>query len=1336
MIIHPVIKRTALLLIMAQSILIPQHLFTQNQPQNPMKTILEKIVLGPNADQVKYREVSEEDIRTLEDELHFPIPLELKTFYREKGSFYYWARGLKEEDTNLVISADLFKVDLDYNFHQFPLHDFLGSCIGDIEALGANFFTEKEYLNSCFAVYASIDEEIEGVRYMEYFYFDALGNYGSLRFENKEGQDLSNLIDELAARKGQYEAFMIDRQAKIEQEEDAEREEEAVEEQRKLDYLEKHGLKAVTYQEALDLLGVEELFGYHDPYGDDDEGEWVDEVYQEGDVDIFYAEGDVVVNGDFTIPEVWGGELILIVVDGNLSVNGKMSYSYYVTGNAKFDFLWMNGRQECLGEEKVTYLQLETAEDHEVSLISKPRKVSAPYFFSWFYDLSAYEFSPKTCVYGLYSWYEQRYFSTENPYYLWQEPSFMLQPDLVWNLDYSGSDEFIINVDKVYQYLRQGKSIFIDGFDQKCLPYYRKGKALLSQEEYEAAFLHFKKVIELSPKFYLAYSNAALCLRKARAYAQAITYDKRGMDLLPDKVNFPAFACAEGAALSALILEDYDEALRIANRIIERSDENYYGFRLKAEALLAKGQLAAAKSLLLKSITLASAFTNHWLLGLIYHQEENLEKAEEHFLIAKQNNAKAQPYSKEQTLAYFYGENLTVNWEEKSLEDLTVVEKNQSYWNDFFTRKLEKSPSNAWAYDFVQEIPEEFRTREMLLSLLEHDTTSGQVAKHFSLVIDKALALKAVKAASPCSLSDLPYHLIDREICLSLSSNLVLSEVPAAILDYDICRFAVLQWASNLKHVPQQFRDEKMYIAAIVGGALDDYSKANLPQQYYADEAIFQALDISMLTLERIPPRFVNTAIYEYGKSKYGETSAWKDLVSKFDREAYRRKGEPEFNYDTLSKVWACFWDEQFILNAINAEGEGERIYQLPRQYFTQRIVEAAVANNSYDFEFVPREFITPELCRVACSQDYGNALEYVPLSMRTEELCRIAVGRDGENLAFVPDSLKTIPICITALLDNAKNLRFIPYELYPTLFEELLRKFSNRYKLGFIYRGRGIGAFQEGDFEAAIQYFQKVQSLDEDEASIVHKQHCLYFEGWANFKLGRIAVADSLFKQATVEQDEDYLARPYQNAALPPVFNVVHDLNKYAFGQLLQQASFHAEHEEFSKAVTVLTQAENLLRNANCSDLGLWATVWDHQRLALYESGQIDAAYELCQSAIATLSKVVLWDYIEEFNPIRHALRAMHNMLAYRFYESAVSLDELEEGLRHSNLSFSILSPTEDEIVLYPFYETKALLLDRLSKLDRKYEARLKQFLEKIRKLRWDDTPFLSEEFRIRFGW
>ena len=94
-----------------------------------------------------------------------------------------------------------------------------------------------------------------------------------------------------------------------------------------------------------------------------------------------------------------------------------------------------------------------------------------------------------------------------------------------------------------------------------------------------------------------------------------------------------------------------------------------------------------------------------------------------------------------------------------------------------------------------------------------------------------------------------------------------------------------------------------------------------------------------------------------------------------------------------------------------------------------------------------------------------------------------------------------------------------------------------------------------------------------------------------------------------------------------------------------------------------------------------------------------------------------------------------MHNMLAYRLFEDGEDLDDLQEGLRHTNLSFSIFSPIEDETALYPFYETKALLLDRLRELDEKYDKRLDLLLAKIKKLRLADSGVLSKEFKTRFG-
>lgn len=116
----------------------------------------------------------------------------------------------------------------------------------------------------------------------------------------------------------------------------------------------------------------------------------------------------------------------------------------------------------------------------------------------------------------------------------------------------------------------------------------------------------------------------------------------------------------------------------------------------------------------------------------------------------------------------------------------------------------------------------------MLVSLLDCDMISGQVVKYFLLVINKLFVLRVVLVVMFCRFFDFFDYLIDKEICLSLSLNLILLEVFVVILDYDICYYVVLQWVINFKEVLQQFWDEKMYIVVIVGGVLEDYSKVYL----------------------------------------------------------------------------------------------------------------------------------------------------------------------------------------------------------------------------------------------------------------------------------------------------------------------------------------------------------------------------------------------------------------------------------------------------------------------------------------------------------------------------
>jgi hypothetical protein len=135
-----------------------------------------------------------------------------------------------------------------------------------------------------------------------------------------------------------------------------------------------------------------------------------------------------------------------------------------------------------------------------------------------------------------------------------------------------------------------------------------------------------------------------------------------------------------------------------------------------------------------------------------------------------------------------------------------------------------------------------------------------------------------------------------------------------------------------------------------------------------------------------------------------------------------------------------------------------------------------------------------------------------------------------------------------------------------------------------------------------------------------------------------------------------------------------------------------------------------------------------------LYEAGKKEESLALCKKTIDTLSEITLWDYLEEFNPVRAALRAAHNNLAYRCYETATDLKRVEEGLKHIKMTMKTVAPIEDKRVLNQFYETQALLLHKAMGFDAAYEKDFEKVVAKIGKLKLREEGLLSNEF-IQLG-
>jgi len=660
--------------------------------------------------------VQESQIETLEKQLAYKIPQALKDFWLKTGVLKAYLI-LNHETYN---SLSVYPAEKSFLTPNCNLYDFLEEVFKNKIELVEAYSEEKPYLNSCFWVYAMLQEIHYEMPYLEIFYIDALGNMDSIRFNNlAEAINLNPMLNSLITIKNKFSSFL--QAGKGEVLEKIEKEKEKAEEERKCQLkklkeqneneITMKNFKEISYEEALKLLNIDRLFEAFNEYCEDefDEDE-NDELDYFSDCTVYYADKDTVIEGNLKGSGAWSD---IFIVNGNLTVNGKMTSNFYVTGNANFEVLEMTNYQICKGKETVKYLQYQFAEDHEVTNFSRKRHVSAPYYFSWFYSLEPLTFDKNTVIFALYDWDDQKNYKTNNPHIAWQNYFYVLKNELVYSYDYDYDDGFHYKISEIANTLQEGKSIFLDGFDVACLPFFQKGKDLFEENDFEYAFLFFKKTIELSPNFYLAYDYAGAALVNVKAYQQAFYYYEKGILKLPKSVYLSEIECLEQAVLCAFQLNEFEKAASILENAPEICEKSSFFLRLKGELFLHQNKITKAKEALEKSIELNNAFTNNWLLGLIYSQESDTKKAAEIYKIASAKSDKSQPYSEQQNLAYYYGNPTQVDWENKSIDTQKTNEKGQEYWTDFFNKK-----KAVIGYDdfesVIKKIPQEFRTKNML----------------------------------------------------------------------------------------------------------------------------------------------------------------------------------------------------------------------------------------------------------------------------------------------------------------------------------------------------------------------------------------------------------------------------------------------------------------------------------------------------------------------------------------------------------------------------------------------------------------------------------------------
>lgn len=177
------------------------------------------------------------------------------------------------------------------------------------------------------------------------------------------------------------------------------------------------------------------------------------------------------------------------------------------------------------------------------------------------------------------------------------------------------------------------------------------------------------------------------------------------------------------------------------------------------------------------------------------------------------------------------------------------------------------------------------------------------------------------------------------------------------------------------------------------------------------------------------------------------------------------------------------------------------------------------------------------------------------------------------------------------------------------------------------------------------------------------------------------------------------------------------------------QKAMSEKRYVAVKELVTEL-EKDLLREDPNYGDKVRWAYVFDFKRFALYEMGEQEAALASCRQAVTALASND-WPYLSEYNAVRAARRACHNMLAYEQSAVATTVAQHEAAIEQIEECFDTISPIEDASALDNFYETRATVYLKANKVTKnKYQPQLFDTLLRAdaRKLALDEDPEFSK--------
>ncbi|MDM5176990.1 tetratricopeptide repeat protein [Massilia sp. DJPM01] len=590
----------------------------------------------------------------------------------------------------------------------------------------------------------------------------------------------------------------------------------------------------------------------HDPDEDEDEGDEDDEARgDDSGLPWLLVTGNVSI-GKQMLEAAEGQAWSRIVVDGDLHIDDggadlgwgdPLGQVGFVGGDLYVDAIRLDGMQSNAVRGRVVAKSAWLLAEDDCAMRRAPElRLDTQFLFAWFYRIDQLTFNPGAVIFMLGSGAYCAKLDLPNPVFAWHDAVHVLDGRFVAGVLCDGSDDYCWHSPSIIPALKRGRTIYRDGYDIACYPFHQAAQAAMAAGDHRNAYLLHKKSAAIAPAYYEAWFGMGYALLREGAWEQALGVYRKAATLFPKEQTGMINTALNHAALCALHTRQPGLAIELASMSIEHNQESEYkeseagkAYRYRAEAYLMSGQVAAAMADLEQALELDRHLESaRWLKGLAHYQRNELEQANaDHAAACRYDKRYAVSYDTHGDTGFLYQADQRVDWDQIDAAGIALPARDEAYWLNYMLHDESAS---------LGRVPDEYRSDALCREVVR---ASGPdklgYAKHLPDSAFTREIAETLIASSPGWLENIPPRFIDKALVLLArpgTSGFALAQVPAAVIDFDVCVRAV-QCGESIASVPPPYVNKALCLACVTADArrLDE-----VPPELIDDDLIAAAI--------------------------------------------------------------------------------------------------------------------------------------------------------------------------------------------------------------------------------------------------------------------------------------------------------------------------------------------------------------------------------------------------------------------------------------------------------------------------------------------------------------